>query len=95
MVLILLTEVIAFHVGPTAVDVRGLGLEFISRSTFRVLEEGLDDSIQVLLAVTISARILENGKRGSLRGSKRSFRRSHRGFGGLGSSRSLGGAWFV
>ncbi len=33
MVLTLLTEVIAFHVGPTAVDVRGLGLELVSRST--------------------------------------------------------------
>ncbi len=49
----------------------------------------MDDFIQVLLAVTISARILENRKRGSLRGSGRSFRRSCRGF------RSLGGAWFV
>ncbi len=95
MVLTLLTEVIAFHVGPTAVAVWGLGLELVSRSTFRVLEEGLDDSIQVLLAVAISARILENGKKGSLMRSGRNFRRSRRGFGGLGSSRSLGGAWFV
>ncbi len=54
------------------------------------------------MAVAISARILENGKRGSLRGSgrsfrrsRRSFRRSRRGFRGLGSRRSLGGAWFV
>ncbi len=95
MVLTLLTEVIAFHVGPTVVDVRSLGLELVSRSTFRVLEEGLDDFIQVLLAVTISVRILENGKRGSLRRSRRSFRRSRRGFRGLGSSKSLGGAWFI
>ncbi len=94
MVLTLLTEVIAFHVGPTAVNVRGLGLELISRSTFRVLEECLDDSIQIQLAVAISTRILENGKRGSLRGSERGFRRSRRGFRGLGSSRSFGGAWF-
>ncbi len=34
MVLTLLTEVIAFHMGSTAVDVQGLGLEFVSRSTF-------------------------------------------------------------
>ncbi len=34
MVLTLLAEVVAFHVGPTAVDVRGLGLEYVSRSTF-------------------------------------------------------------
>ncbi len=95
MVLKLLTEVIAFHVGPTAADVWGLGLELVSRSTFRVLEEGLNDSIQVLLAIAISAKILENGKRGSLRGSGRSFRRSRRGFGGLGSSKSLGDAWFA
>ncbi len=47
------------------------------------------------MAIAISARILENGKRGSLRGSGRSFRRSRRGFRGLGSSRSLGRAWFV
>ncbi len=33
MVLTLLTKVIALHVGPTAVDVRGLGLELVSRST--------------------------------------------------------------
>ncbi len=95
MVLTLLTEVIAFHVGPTVIDVRGLGLELVSRSTLRILEECLDDSIQVLLAVAISARILENGKGGSLRGTGRSFRRSRKGFRGLGSSRSLGGAWFV
>ncbi len=52
----------------------------------------MDDSIQVLLAVAISARILWNGKRGSLRGSGRSFRRSHRSFG---TSKSLGRARFV
>ncbi len=55
----------------------------------------MDNSIQVLLAIVVSARILGDEKRGSLRGSGRSFRRSCRGFGGLGSSRSLGGAWFV
>ncbi len=80
MVLTLLTKVIAFHVGPTVVDVRGLSLELVSRSTLGVLEECLDDSIQVLLAVAISARILGNGKRGSLRGFGRSFRRSYRSF---------------
>ncbi len=83
MVLTLLAEVVTFHVGPTAVDVWCLGLEFISRSTFSILEECLDDSIQVLLAVAINARILGKvGKRGSLKRSKRSFRRSRKSFGG-------------
>ncbi len=31
IVLTLLTEVIAFYVGPTAVNVQGLGLELVSR----------------------------------------------------------------
>ncbi len=56
------------------------------------MEKCLDDSIQVLLAVAVSARILRNEKRGSLRGSGRSFKRSHRSFG---SSRSLGESRFV
>ncbi len=61
------------------------------------MEKRLDDSIQVLLAVAVSARILENGKRGSLRGSGRSFKsskcfRSRRSFG---TSRSLGESRFV
>ncbi len=34
MVLTLLAEVVAFHVGPIAVDVQGLGLKFVPRSTF-------------------------------------------------------------
>ncbi len=92
MVLILLVEVITFYMGPTTVDVRGFGLEFVSRSSFWRIEKRLDDSVQVLLAVAISAKILENRKRGSLKGSRRSFRRSCRSFG---SSRSLGGARFV
>ncbi len=33
MVLTLLAEVVTFYVGPTAVEVRGLDLEFVSRST--------------------------------------------------------------
>ncbi len=33
MVLTLLADVVAFHVGATVVDVRGLGLEFVSRSS--------------------------------------------------------------
>ncbi len=33
MVLTLLAEVITFHVGPTAIDVRGHGFEFVSGST--------------------------------------------------------------
>ncbi len=34
MVLKLLVDVIIIHVGPTIVDVRGFGLELVSRSTF-------------------------------------------------------------
>ncbi len=81
MILTLLTEIVALHVGPTAVHIRGLSLELVSRSTLELvsrstlgLEERLNDSVQVLLAVAISTRILE--KRGSLRGSERSFRTS-------------------
>ncbi len=33
MVLTLLVEVITFHMGPTAVDVRGFGLELVFRSS--------------------------------------------------------------
>ncbi len=80
MVLTLLTEIVALHVGLTAVDVWGFGLKFVSRSTFGGVEECLHDSIQHLLAVTISAKILGNRKRESLRGSSRSFNRSLEGF---------------
>ncbi len=34
MVFTLLAKVVAFYVGPIAIDVMGLGLEFVSRSTF-------------------------------------------------------------
>ena len=34
MALILLAEVVVFYVGSAVIDVQGLGLEFISRSTF-------------------------------------------------------------
>ncbi len=34
MLLTLVAEVVAFHVSPTAVDIWGLGLELVSRSTF-------------------------------------------------------------
>ncbi len=33
MVLTLLAEFVAFYMGPIAVDVQGLGLEFVSKST--------------------------------------------------------------
>ena len=80
MVFTLLVEVLTFHVGPIVVDVRSLGLELVPRfrSTLCLgLEERLNDSIQVPLAVTISIRIKG---RWSLRGSRRS----------LGKSRSRG-----
>ncbi len=91
MVFTLLAEVIALHVRPIAVDVQGLSLEFVSISTFRDVKECLDNSIQVLLTVLISIRILGNRKKGSLRGSSRSFRSSR----SLGSSKSLRGSKFV
>ncbi len=56
------------------------------------MEKRLDDSIQVLLAIAISARILENGKKRSLRGSRRGFSKSRKSFG---TSKSLGGSRFV
>ncbi len=61
MIFILLTEILALYVGPIAVDVWGLGFEFVSRSTFS-LEERLDDSIQVLLVIMISVMILGKKK---------------------------------
>ncbi len=56
MILILLTEVIVLHVGPTAVDVRGFGLELVPRSTFRDLEKCLEEVIHVLLRVSGNVR---------------------------------------
>ncbi len=40
------------------------------------MKKRLDDAIQVLLAILVSARILENEKGGSLRESNRSFKSS-------------------
>ncbi len=45
IVLTLLTKVITLYVGPTAVNVWGLGLEFVSRSTFGGMDKCLDDFI--------------------------------------------------
>ena len=86
MVFILLAKVVAPYVGSTTIYVWGFGLKLILRfrSTLsRSLEEYLNDSIQVPLAITISVRIM--GK-WSLRESKRSLERS---------KRSLGGSRFV
>lgn len=60
--LTLLTKNIALHVGPTIVNVRGFGLEFVSKSNFEGIEECVDDSVQVLLAVLVGARILRSRK---------------------------------
>ncbi len=68
IVFTLLAEVVVLYVRPTTVDVRGSGLEFVSRSTFGGVEECLDDSIQVLLAILISTKILGNGKGGACKG---------------------------
>ncbi len=82
MVLTLLTEIVTLYIGPTAVDVHGLGLELVSRSNLRSLEERLEELIHVFLHVSGNVR-----SRGwwSLRGSSRSFR----------SNKSLGGSRFV
>ncbi len=45
MVLTLLTKIVALHVGPIAVDIRGFGLKFVFRSTFGDMEECLENSI--------------------------------------------------
>ena len=74
MVFILLVKVVALYMGSSAVDIQGLGLELVSRSTFwRGLEECLNDFIQVLLTVAISAWIL---RRWRLKGSTRSLGKS-------------------
>ena len=78
MVFTLLAEVITLHMGSIIVDVWGLGLELISRSRSTLqegLEEHLNDSVQVPLAITINVNIIG---RWSLKGSKRSLRRSRR-----------------
>ncbi len=95
MVFILLAKVVAFHMWPILVNIRDLSLEFVSRSSLWNMEKRLDGSIQVLLAVAISARIL--GKRGSLKGSGRSFRpsRCFRSRWSFGASRSLRESRFV
>ncbi len=61
------------------------------------MEKPLDNFIQVLLAVAISARILGNGERGSLRGFGRSFRpnRCFRSCRIFEASKSLEGSRFV
>ncbi len=41
----LLAKIVVLHMGPTIVDVRSLGLELVSRSTFGDIEEYLTDSI--------------------------------------------------
>ncbi len=80
MVLTLLAEVVIFHVGPTAVDVRGLGLELISRSTFG-LEKCLEEVVHIFLRISDNVRSRES-KKWSLGGPNRSFK-------------SLGGSRFV
>ena len=45
VILIFLTEIVALYVGPTAVDLQGLGLQFVSRSTFWDMAKRLDDYV--------------------------------------------------
>ena len=62
MFLTMLAKVVTFHMRLTMVDVQGFGLELVSKSRstlLRGLEEQLNDSNQVLLAIGISVRILE------------------------------------
>ncbi len=73
MIFTLLTEIVALHMGPTIVDVRGLSLKFVSKSTLWDMKKCLDDSVQVLLVVAISARILGNEKKGAWGGPARAL----------------------
>ena len=73
MVFTLLTEVITFHVRPSAVDVQGLGLELISRSTLWGLEECLKEVVYIFLRISCNVR--SRGSRNwSLGGPNRSFK---------------------
>ena len=73
MVFALLTKVITFYVKPITVDVRGFGLEFVSRSTFQYLEECLEEVIYIFLSILGNVRSRKNRK-WSFEGSKRSFK---------------------
>ncbi len=73
MILTLLTEVVALYMRPTAVEVRGFGLELVSRSIFRGLEECLEKEVHILLRVSGIVRSWRSRK-WSLRGPNRSFK---------------------
>ncbi len=76
VIFVILAEVVAFYVRPIAIDVQGLGLEFVSGwFIFWGVEECLDDSVQVLLAILINTRVM-GSRSWSLRGSNRSLRGS-------------------
>ena len=62
IVFALLTEVITFYVKPTAVDVRGLDLEFVPKSTFWCLEERLVEVIYIFLNLPGNVKSQESRK---------------------------------
>lgn len=80
IVFTLLTKVITLHIRPITVDIWSFGLKFVFKSILLDIEKRLNDLIQILLAIIlVSARVLENEKSRSMRGSNRSFKRSFRG----------------
>ncbi len=83
VVLILLIVIVALRMKPTVVDILGLGIVFIFRSALWGKEECLDNSVQVLLVVFVSAKILGHEKRRNLKGFNRSLRGLKGALGGL------------
>ena len=72
----LLAKVIALYVRLIAVDIQGFDLEFVfKKSTISSIKKRLNNLVQVLLAILVSTKVLEN-KTWGLRKSNKSFRRS-------------------
>ena len=92
----LLTEVITFHVKPIEVDVRGFGLEFVSRSTFWCLKKFLKEVIHIFVSIPGNVKSRQNRK-WSLGGSSRSFKSfegSSKNFKSFKRSRFVDRKWF-
>ena len=73
IVFTLLAKVVVFHVGPTIVEVQGLGLELVSRPNIWGLKKRLDDFVQILFILLISTKILGSW---NLQGSIKSIKKS-------------------
>ena len=73
IVFALLTKVITFYIGPTAADVQGFDLKFISKSTFWYLKEYLEEVIHIFLNILGNIKNWGSKKWGLGRSSK-SFR---------------------